>query len=133
MTRVGFIGSIIDMLKRSLSKLPEFIAGDRSILREFLNPEKETFEKVNYSIAHATVPPETITHKHKLTSSEIYYIISGKGTMHIDTESSDVEPDDLVYIPPGSMQWIVNSSGENLKFLCFVEPAWTEACETVFH
>lgn len=120
------------MLLRSLQNQTEFIAGDGSIIRELLNPVSDSdLSGVGYSLAHATVPAGNITLKHVLNVSEIYYVVSGKGQMHIGEESRSIKAGDAVYIPPGCEQWIENTGESDLEFLCIVEPAWTAECETV--
>jgi mannose-6-phosphate isomerase-like protein (cupin superfamily) len=34
-------------------------------------------------------------------------------------------------VPPGSVQWVVNSGSETMTFLCLVEPAWKQDDEEV--
>ncbi|MBU1121764.1 MAG: cupin domain-containing protein [Candidatus Omnitrophota bacterium] len=101
----------------------QFIAGDDSILREYLHPDKEDL-KINYSLAHAIVKRGQVTKPHKLKTSEVYYILEGKGLMHIDGEAWQVGPMDVVYIPPFAVQYIENIGDRDLKFLCIVDPAW---------
>jgi mannose-6-phosphate isomerase-like protein (cupin superfamily) len=120
------------MFIRSFQKLTEFTAGDGSILREFFNPVKDSeLSGVSYSLAHAAVNPETITKRHTLTHSEVYYILRGRGIMHIDSETREVEETDAIYIPPGSEQYIECISERPLEFLCIVDPAWTPSCEKI--
>ncbi len=119
------------MFVRKLKECREFTAGDHSILRELFNPIKDKLE-LNYSLAHARVPTGKTTTKHKLTSSEVYYILQGKGTMFIDEEKKEIEKGDAVYIPPNAVQWISNTSKEEIIILCMVEPAWKKEDETVF-
>jgi len=118
------------MFIRPLSACPEFIAGDACRLRELLHPQKAPLA-LRYSLAHARVDPGAATLPHVLRSSEVYYIISGTGTMHIDQESAPVRPGDAVYIPPGARQHIVNTGAGELVFLCIVDPAWRPEDETV--
>ena len=40
-----------------------------------------------------------------------------------------LKKDDSVYVPPNTEQNIRNTGSELLKFLCIVEPAWTQDCE----
>lgn len=115
---------------RYLKDCPEFIAGDGSILRELLHPEK-TDLKIHYSLAYAKVPHGQSTKPHKLKSSEVYYILEGRGTMHIDNESAKVGPHCAVYIPPNSTQYIENTGKTDLIFLCLVSPAWKKQDEQV--
>lgn len=119
------------MLVRKLSECEEFIAGGNTILRELLHPDKQPLE-LRYSLAHATLPVGKTSTLHSLTTSEVYYIISGKGEMHINEETQIVEPGDAVYIPPNAKQFIYNCGSEPLVFVCMVDPAWRKEDETVY-
>lgn len=120
------------MIIRSLNQLPVITAGDQSQLREYFNPSKEPiFEKVSYSLAHAKVAKSSATIPHKLSSSEVYFILEGNGIMHINGESREVTKYDVVYIRPHSIQYIENTGEKDLEFLCIVEPAWKPECEII--
>ncbi len=108
----------------------QFIAGDRSKLREILNPRKEKL-KINYSLAWAKVEPGKKTLPHRLRYSEVYYILTGRGIMHINKKKKPVRKNDTVYIPPNSIQWIENCGKKALEFLCIVDPAWHPGCEKI--
>lgn len=120
------------MLLKHVKDCEELIAGDDSILRELLHPEKEDLH-IRYSLAHAKVPVGQATKPHRLKTSEVYYIMAGYGLMHIDKEFFEVGPDCAVYIPPGAMQYIENTSDVDLIFLCIVDPAWRKGDEEVFN
>lgn len=117
-------------LIRNLSECEQFIAGDSSVLREFLHPLKAEL-KLRYSLAHAKVMPGKVTKPHKLKTSEVYYILSGHGVMCINNKSFKVKPDCAVYIPPRSAQYIKNTGRKALKFLCIVDPAWRPEDEEI--
>lgn len=119
------------MLVRKLQTCDEFTAGDGTLLRELLHPDKQSVE-LRYSLAHAIVPPGQTSIPHALTTSEVYYILSGQGDMSIDGETRRVEPGDAIYIPPNARQYIHNDSEEPLVFICIVDPAWRKEDETVF-
>ncbi|OGW34448.1 MAG: mannose-6-phosphate isomerase [Nitrospirae bacterium GWD2_57_9] len=118
------------MFIRELKDCPEFIAGDNCILREILHPDKADLD-LRYSLAHAVVKPGLTTWKHRLKTSEVYYIIEGSGVMHIDDRSAPVQPGSTVYIPPMAIQSITNSGKTDLKFICIVDPAWRKEDEEV--
>lgn len=118
------------MFVRSLSDCEEFVAGDGSLLRELLHPDK-TDIAIRYSLAHATVPPGHATKPHRLASTEVYYVIEGFGVMFVDDECEPVEPGSAVYIPPGAIQSIENTGDDELVFLCIVDPAWQPRDEEV--
>ena len=119
------------MLIRKLLDCPEFIAGDGTQLRELLHPDKQAID-LRYSLAHAVVPVGQVSTPHALTTSEVYYILTGQGEMYIDGETSLVEPGDAVHIPPHARQYIRNTGDRPLVFICLVDPAWRQADETIF-
>jgi len=119
------------MLIRKLADCDEFIAGDGTRLRELLHPDKQPLA-LRYSLAHAILPAGQTSTPHALTTSEVYYILSGRGEMHINDEVERVEPGDALYIPPNARQFLHNSGKEPIVFLCLVDPAWRREDETVF-
>jgi mannose-6-phosphate isomerase-like protein (cupin superfamily) len=118
------------MFIRELRDCEEFIAGDNCTLRQILHPDK-TRLAIRYSLAHAVVHQGETTWRHRLKTSEVYYIIEGEGIMHIDNESAPVHPGSTVYIPPLAAQCITNSGTTDLEFVCIVDPAWKKADEEV--
>lgn len=118
------------MYIRDLNICEEIIAGDKTILRELLHPDRANLQ-IRYSLAHATLKPDQSSLPHKLKTSEVYYILEGEGVMHVDGESSEVRFGQAVYIPPNSEQYIENSGDSDLKFLCIVDPAWRPEDEEV--
>ncbi|PZV04011.1 MAG: cupin domain-containing protein [Leptolyngbya sp.] len=119
------------MLIRKLLDCPEFVAGDGTHLRELLHPDKQDLA-LRYSLAHAVLPVGQVSTPHALTTSEVYYILEGRGEMTIDGETSPVEPGDAVYIPPHARQHIRTIGDRPLVFICLVDPAWRQEDETVF-
>jgi mannose-6-phosphate isomerase-like protein (cupin superfamily) len=118
------------MLVRSLQVCEEFMAGDGSLLRELLHPDKAPVG-VRYSLAHARVGRRRATKRHRLESAEVYYLLGGEGVMHIDGEKRAVRAGDTIYIPPGAIQHIENPGEADLVFLCIVDPAWQEVDEVI--
>ncbi|SRR5579883_3513984 len=119
------------MLIQKLSACAEFVAGDGTLLRELLHPDKQPID-LRYSLAHAIVPVGQTSIPHALKTTEVYYILSGQGEMHINDEVQRVEPGDAVYIPPDATQFIQNSGVEPLIFICIVDPAWRQSDETIY-
>ena len=118
------------MFIKDLKDCQEFFAGDKTILKELLHPDKQNI-KIRYSLAHATVKPGKTSTPHMLKTSEVYYILEGEGEMHIDNESENIKAGQAIYIPPGSKQFIENVGKNDLKFLCIVDPAWKKEDEVV--
>ncbi len=119
------------MFIKCLNDCEEFIAGDGSILRELLHPDKADLQ-IRHSLAYAKVLPKQLTKPHKLRTSEVYCIIQGKGLMHIDKDISEISSGCAVYIPPESVQYIENIGKSDLIFICIVDPAWRKEDEYVY-
>jgi len=118
------------MYFKHLKNCSEFVAGDNSLLREILNPKKEDIP-IHYSLAWAMVKSGEKTLPHIVQSTEVYYILKGVGTMHINEEKKLVKVNDTVYVPSNAVQYIENKGNENLEFLCIVDPAWQPEIETI--
>jgi mannose-6-phosphate isomerase-like protein (cupin superfamily) len=118
------------MFIKDLKDCEEFTAGDNTILRELLHPAKADL-KLRYSLAHAVVKPVKASRPHRLKTSEVYYILEGEATMHVDEETALVRPGHAIYIPPNARQYIHNTGNTDLVFLCIVDPAWRKEDEAV--
>jgi mannose-6-phosphate isomerase-like protein (cupin superfamily) len=114
------------MLIRDIADFRHERVIDRSLLIELLHPDKvPEAAGLSCSIAHAIVPPGESTLPHVLDlSTELYYILGGCGEMHIGYEQAPVRAGQIVYIPPGSRQFIRNTGTADLVFLCIVDPKW---------
>ena len=100
------------------------IQGDEGTkIKQYFHPHN-TLNGINYSIAQFTLGLRKKSKLHKISSSEIYYILEGSGKLKIDEETHHIEKDDSAYVPPNSKQFIENTGSINLRFLCIVEPAW---------
>ena len=101
-----------------------FIEGNEGTkIKQYFHPHN-TLNGINYSLAQFSLGIGKKTKLHKIKSSEIYYILEGKGNLKINEEIVCLEKDDSAYVPPNSKQFIENIGSENLRFLCIVEPAW---------
>ncbi|MBI5058613.1 cupin domain-containing protein [candidate division KSB1 bacterium] len=118
------------MLIHRLTDCTEFVAGDGTRLRELLHPAKHLIS-ARYSIAHASLAQGQSSHLHQLSTSEVYYILSGVGRMQIDDETRSVFPGDLIYIAPQAKQRITSLGSDALEFLCIVDPAWRAEDEVI--
>ncbi|PWB68799.1 cupin domain-containing protein, partial [candidate division GN15 bacterium] len=98
---------------------------------ELLHPRGDYAFDGRYSLAHAVLAPEKASAPHWLKSCEVYYILSGEGEMHIDSETALIGPGDAVVIPAESMQWLRNTGAKPLTFLCIVDPAWRAEDEVI--
>jgi mannose-6-phosphate isomerase-like protein (cupin superfamily) len=112
------------MWVKRLADCTEIVANDLCRLRELMHPAHDGLH-IGYSLAHARVEPGARTLRHHLEgASEVYYLLSGRGTMHIDGQTRDVAAGDAVLISPGAVQFLVNTGEIPIEFLAIVEPAW---------
>ena len=118
------------MFSTHLQQCPEFLAGDHTRLRELLHPAKAEL-KLGYSLAHGLLDPGKQSLWHRLKSSEVYYIIAGRGVMKVEDASMAVEAGTVIYVPPGAKQSLVNTGTDPIEFLCLVDPAWKAEDEAV--
>jgi mannose-6-phosphate isomerase-like protein (cupin superfamily) len=115
---------------RRLADSGEFLAGDQTILRELLHPAKAPVQ-ARFSVAHGRLVPGRCSKRHRLAASEVYYFLAGEGLARVDEEVISIQPGLLVYVPPGSVQWVENTGTRDLEFLCLVDPAWREQVEEI--
>jgi mannose-6-phosphate isomerase-like protein (cupin superfamily) len=113
-----------------LHECPEFLAGDHTVLRELLHPARGV-AKIGYSLAHGRLGRGGRSKRHRLASSEVYYFLAGRGLFRSEGRTSMVEAGTVVYLPPGSDQWLENTGEAAIEFLCLVDPAWRAEDEEV--
>lgn len=111
------------MFVKSESACPQQRANDGCMLRELLHPDREELA-LPYSLAVAEVAVGACTYRHRLRHAEVYYILQGRGVMHIEDETRLLQVGDCVVIPAALTQWIENAGGEVLKFIAIVSPPW---------
>ena len=108
---------------RKNSEIKPIQGNEGTKIKQYFHPHN-TLNGINYSLAQFTLGPRKKSKLHKISSSEIYYILEGSGMLNINEETYQLEKDDSVYVPPNSKQCIENTGSINLRFLCIVEPAW---------
>lgn len=115
------------MIIKDIAEASYAEVADKTLLCELFHPEHyQGRVSSRYSIAHACLKPGSASLPHTLIrSSEVYYILEGTGRMHVGEESADLHSGQLVYIPPGKVQYIENTGEGELRFLALVDPSWT--------
>jgi mannose-6-phosphate isomerase-like protein (cupin superfamily) len=120
------------MLVKKFKNQKEFVAGDNCLLRELLHGPNENLA-MRYSLAWAKVSVGATTWKHSMKTSEVYFILNGKGRVCINDEITEVEKYDIIDIPPGAEQYIENIGEEELEFVCIVDPGWRKEDEVLLN
>ena len=111
------------MSLRKNSEINSIQGNEGTRIKQYFHPHN-TLNKINYSLAQFTLEPGKRSKLHKISSSEIYYILEGKGDLNVNEDTHHLEKDDSVYVPPNSKQFIKNTGESSFRFLCIVEPAW---------
>lgn len=115
---------------KDLNEVESIHGNEGTIIRQLFHPHN-TADGIRYSLAHFTLHKGEKSKKHKLKSSETYYFLKGNGVIHVDDTSFSVKKDSVIYVPPMSLQYVENTSSENLEFLCIVDPAWKQDDEII--
>jgi len=108
----------------------EFEAGDLTKLKELVHPLKDNVN-IGYSLAEARLCPGESSLSHRLSSTELYYILDGFGEIFIDEVSQKISKGDVVLVPANADQFVKNTGHTDLVFLCIVEPYWKEQDEEI--
>lgn len=89
-------------------------------ITEWLN----TADDEDLSIARARVEPGVTTRLHSLSGiTERYLILEGRGQVRVgQLPEAEVEPGDVVIIPPDQPQQITNTGSDDLIFLAICTP-----------
>jgi mannose-6-phosphate isomerase-like protein (cupin superfamily) len=100
----------------------------------FITELSNTPDDPDASIARARVAPGKTTRWHRLEGTvERYYILSGRGSVEVgELSPRNVNPGDVVLIPPMCRQRISNIGGDDLIFLAICTPRYkNEAYEDI--
>jgi len=78
------------------------------------------------SLAEEILPPGcTITPHYHRDTEEVYYIISGSGSMTVGDETQKVIAGDSVYVPRGHRHTLTNTGPEPIKLILVCGPAFS--------
>lgn len=109
-----------------------FTSRDGCRLSELLHPKNDPVLSMDMSLCHCILGPGEATVPHHLNhQTEVYYILSGEGEMHIGDETAGISSGQTVPVPPGVEQWIANTGTKDLIFLAICQPQWREADEVI--
>ena len=111
------------MSLRKNSQIDTIQGNEGTKIKQYFHPHN-TLNGISYSLAQFTLESGKKSKLHKMSSSEIFYILDGTGILHINDETHHLNKDDSAYVPPNARQFIENSGKGDLRFLCIVEPAW---------
>jgi len=108
---------------RKNSEIPSIPGNEGTAIKQHFHPQN-TLNGIRFSLAEFTLEVGKKSYPHKLKSSEVYFILEGKGVLHVNEEFFEMTKGDSAYVPPMSEQFIENSDKVDLRFLCITDPAW---------
>lgn len=117
-------------MRITLNDISSFEGKDKTTIRQIFQPSN-TADRIRFSLAHFTLKANRRSALHRLRSAEVYYILEGKGKIHLEEEEYNVKKDDAVFVKPNTAQFIENVGVQDLIFLCVVDPAWQQEDEQI--
>src|SRR5690242_9954401 len=118
------------MIIKNQKNSTKITGNEGALIYDLLNPA-HVEDMIRYSLAHVSLTCGKLTMPHIMKTSEVYYILKGSGVLHVDDNSENVKVGDVIFVKPGSKQYIENIGSENLEFLCIVDPAWKKDDEII--
>ena len=116
------------MNTKEIHKIESFSGHEGTKIRQIFAPDN-TDNIIRYSIAHCTINPGKTSKPHTMKTSEVYYILEGKGIIHVNEEHKQVTKDESIFVEPNSRQYLENIGEIDLVALCIVDPAWKQEDE----
>lgn len=116
------------MNTKEIQKIQAFSGYEGTQIRQIFAPDN-TNNTIRYSIAHCTINPGKTSKSHVMKTSEVYYILEGKGIMYVGKEQKQITKDETIFVPPNSEQCLKNIGETDLIVLCIVDPAWKQEDE----
>ena len=117
---------------KQLEDVPVFVAGDETLIREVLHPEREEGLDLPYSLAHASIDVGAASLSHVLKdSSEVYVVLAGRGTAFVNAKEVPLQVGSVLLVPAGAEQFVRNDGDIPLRFYCIVSPPWNADQEEV--
>jgi len=78
------------------------------------------------SLAEEVLPPGcAVTPHHHRETEEIYYVVSGRGTMTVGSDIRAVQQGDAIYIPIGQTHTLNNTGVEPIRLILVCGPAFS--------
>lgn len=111
------------MFVKTLADCPPLLANDGCRIFELLHVKNDAID-LPYSFAVAEVEVGQSSYRHRLAQTEIYFVLDGRGRMHVDDEAREIAAGDAVVIPAHAEQWIDNVGDVRLRFVAVVSPPW---------
>jgi quercetin dioxygenase-like cupin family protein len=74
----------------------------------------------NFEMRYISLSPDSTTPFHAHPWEHEVYIVKGKGALKTEKGSQSIEKDDFVFVPLDEKHQFINTSEEDLDFICVV-------------
>ena len=123
----GFAAEVVVNNADDASKTVTIFNGPKLV--NLLHPDLDPLT-ADMSMALVKMDPGQSIPDHKMeNTTEYYYFISGSGKMTVNGREIAVSPGIAVSVPSGAVQSIVNTSSDELTYICVDNPAWSKKNE----
>jgi len=110
----------------ALGAQPWYEAPDRAVARQLFSPSNSRCTSM--SLAEIRIPEGVAVREHfHKQREEIYHIVSGRGLMTLNGQTTEVGPGDTVVVKIGERHKIKALKGADLEMLVASVPAWSES------
>ena len=105
---------------------PSYPAKDGWVVNALLTPRE--CEQTNISLAEWYLPGyrEAKIHHHN-KGEELYYVVSGKGIIHLDRTITSIGKNDIISIPKKTAHGLANSLPEDMEIICLCTPPYQDS------
>lgn len=84
---------------------------------------QELYNSDNLSFSVATITGKSTSHKHE-KMEEIYFVLKGSGILFIGSESSPINPGDLIPIPKNKFHHIETEANQTIEVIVATFPKY---------
>ncbi|MCX6750601.1 MAG: cupin domain-containing protein [Candidatus Pacearchaeota archaeon] len=102
-----------------------FTARDGAKVYELDSAGDRERRRVGFAAGFLEPHKKAVKHYHNV-SDEIYYVVSGNGTVQLNEDEKDVQRGSLIYVPKGTLHGLSNPEDTNLEILCVSFPEYKE-------
>jgi len=102
-----------------------FTARDGAKVYELDSAEDRERRGIGFAAGFLEPYKKAVKHYHEI-SDEIYYVVSGNGTIQLNEDKKNVQKGSLIYVPKKTLHGLSNSEDRNLEILCVSFPEYKE-------
>jgi len=102
-----------------------FRAIDGALVYELDSSDERKENGFGIAYGKLSADKKALKHLHRI-SDEVYYVVSGRGNVHLDNSSYPISTGSVVFVPTNIAHALENTSREELEVLCLSNPPYQE-------